>query len=241
VSALALAVVGGAAIVAAAIVLRRIEGYRVARSLRAASPVSIAEARELAVGPERYVRVAGRVASDEEFPDEHDRPLVYRRRRLEVAELPLPGRWRVLEDEREAVPFGVEDRTSSIDVDASVLGEGLVVLTREAAGLASEVADHLPQGIAPDARVRLRVEQLSAVEHASVAGVPRMGETGRPLLTAGLGRPLVVTPLELPEAMRVLSGGRRAEVRLAAGLLVAGGLLLAIAAAGWSSGLLPPT
>lgn len=238
-SALALAVVGGAAIGGAALVLHRIGGYRIARSLRAAQPVSIAEARELAAGPERYVRVAGRVASDEEFPDEHDRPLVYRRRRLEVAE--LPGRWRILEDEREAVPFGVEDRSSSIDVDASMLDEGLVVLTREATGLASEVADHLPAGIAPDARVRLRVEQLSAVEHASVAGVPRTDEAGRPLLTAGLGRPLIVTPLELPEAMRVLSGGRRAELRLAAGLLVVGGVLLAIAVAGWSSGLLPAT
>lgn len=238
-SALALAVLGGAAIGAAALVLRRIGGYRIARSLRSALPVSIAEARELAAGPERYVRVAGRVASDEEFPDEHDRPLVYRRRRLEVAE--HPGRWRILEDEREAVAFGIEDRSSSIDVDASVLDEGLVVLTRESAGLASEVADHLPQGIAPDARVRLRVEQLSAVEHAIVVGVPQTDETGRPLLTAGLGRPLIVTPLELPEAMRVLSGGRRAELRLAAGLLVAGGVLLAVAAAGWSSGLLPPT
>lgn len=238
-SALALALVGVAAIGAAALVLRRIGGYRIARSLRAALPVSIAEARELAAGPERYVRVTGRVASDEEFPDEHDRPLVYRRRRLEVAE--IPGRWRIVEDEREAVPFGVEDRTSSIDVDAPMLGEGLVVLTREAAGMASEVAEHLPPGIAPDARVRLRVEQLSAVEHASVAGVPRTDETGRPHLTAGLGRPLIVTPLELPEAMRVLSGGRRDEVRLAVGLLVAGGVLLAVAVAGWSSGLLPPT
>lgn len=238
-SALALAVLGGAAIGAAALVLRRMGGYRVARSLRAALPVSIAEARELAAGPERYVRVTGRVASDEEFPDEHDRPLVYRRRRLEVAE--LPGRWRVLEEEREAVPFGVEDRSSSIDVDASVLGEGLVVLTREAAGLAAEVAEHLPPGIAPNARVRLRVEQLSAVEHASVAGVSRTDDTGRPFLTAGLGRPLIVTPLELPEAMRVLSGGRRAEARLAVCLLVAGGVLLAVAVAGWSSGLLPPT
>jgi hypothetical protein len=239
VSALALAVLGGAAIAAAAVLLRRIGGYPIARSLRGAPPVSIAEARELAAGPARYVRVAGRVASDEEFPDEHDRPLVFRRRRLEVAE--RPGRWRILEDEREAVPFSVEDRSSSIDVDVSVLGEGLVVLTREAAGLASEVADHLPQGIAPDARVRLRVEQLSAVEHASVAGVPRTDEGGRPRLGAGLGRPLIVTPLELPEAMRVLSGGRRAELRLAAGLLLAGGVLLAVAAAGWSSGLLPPT
>jgi hypothetical protein len=238
-SALALAVLGAAAIGAAVLVLRRIGGYPTARSLRAALPVSIEEARELAAGPERYVRVTGRVASDEEFPDEHDRPLVYRRRRLEVAE--RPGRWRVIEDEREAVPFGVEDRSSSIEVDTSVLSEGLVVLTREASGLAAEVAEHLPQGIAADARVRLRVDQLSAVEHASVAGVPRTDESGRPILTAGLGRPLIVTPLELPEAMRVLSGGRRAELRLAAALLVAGGILLAVALAGWSSGLLPPT
>jgi hypothetical protein len=54
--------------------------------------------------------------------------------------------------------------------------------------------------------VRLRIEQVSSIEHALVAGVPALDpETGEPLLTAGLGRPLILTTLERDEAMRVLA------------------------------------
>ena len=69
------------------------------------------------------------------------------------------------------------------------------------------------------------IEQVSSVEHATVAGVPTLDpETGSVRMTAGLGRPLILTTLERDEAMRVLAadGPRRpllAVIALAIGLL----------------------
>jgi hypothetical protein len=90
------------------------------------------------------------------------------------------------------------------------------------------MAERLP-GLAATTPVRLRVDQVSAVEQAIVAGVPAVGPDGLPRLTAGLGRPLILTPLEPDAAMRVLAAEHRGAVRLAAALLVAG---LALVAAG---------
>src|SRR5665811_1118096 len=58
---------------------------RVGRLLAVTPTVTIAAARGLAsAGARRYVRVDGRLDADEVFPDEHDRPLVFRRRRVEA-------------------------------------------------------------------------------------------------------------------------------------------------------------
>ena len=46
-------------------------------------------------------------------------------------------------------------------------------------------------------------------------------------MTAGRGRPLILTVLEPPEAMRILAGGDTERTRLAAGLLGAGAILIA--------------
>jgi len=199
-------------------------GYRIGQILRGAPEVTLPEVEEAArTGRRVYVRAHGRISSDEEFPDEHDRPLVYRRRRVQ-----LGGRsgWEAIEDAREAVPFGIASRGVQVDVDVDVLDEGLVVLPRESRGTAGEVPEHAPAGVAPDRAMRLLIEQVSAVEHAFVAGVPTLGPDGRPMLTAGHRRPLVVCTLELPEAMRVLGGANRTRAAGAAALLAAGGLLL---------------
>jgi hypothetical protein len=222
---LLLMVAGVAALVLGALVLRRVSGYRVARILRAAPSAGVAEAVEAAArGERRYLQVRGRIASTEEFPDELDRPLVFRRRRLEVAD--RPGDWRIVEEERLAVPFGIQERGAFVAVDAEALDEGLVVLPREATGRAEEVPDRVPAGTPAHALVRHRIDQVSAVEHAAVAGVPVLVD-GVPTLTAGLGRPLILTTLEAPEAVRVLAAGRRRDVVLAAALLIGGlGLLV---------------
>jgi hypothetical protein len=158
-----------------------------------------------------------------------DRPLVFRRKRLQARE----GRdWRTIDDERTAVPFGIEERGSFLGVDIEALGDGLVVVPREATGVVSELADDtLPAELAltPTTPIRLRIDQLSAVERATVAGVVRPGPDGRPVITAGAGRPLIVTSLAPAEAMRVLAADHRGGVRLASVLLVAG---LATIAAG---------
>ena len=219
----------------AGLVLRRVgPGFRIARLLAGAPEVAVHEVAAAAAGGQAYVRVHGRIASDEEFPDEMDRPLVYRRRRLELASDPGARRWRTLEDEVMAVPFGLEERTAFVAVDAARLDEGLTVIVRESVGTAADAPDRVPPGTPPVTPLRHRVHQVSAVEHAHVAGAPRIGDDGKPLITAGNGRPLILTTLELPEAMRLLAAGRRravvaATVLLAIGLgLVALGAVLAV-------------
>ncbi len=225
---LVLAACGALSLVLGAFVMRGFgSGYRVGRILRAAPEVTLEEAAEAArEGRRAYVRVHGRISSEEEFPDEHDRPLVYRRRRVQLG---TRSGWEAIEDRRLAVPFGVAGRGARIGVDLASLDEGLVVMPRESRGVASEVPDQVPPGTPPDRPVRLLIEQVSAVEHAYVAGVPALDTDGRPVLTAGAGRPLVVCTLDLPDAMRVLGGADRKRAARAAILLGAGCLLLAVA------------
>lgn len=204
-------------------------GYRVARILRAAPEVTLPEAEAAArAGDVRYVRAHGRISSDEEFPDENDRPLVYRRRRIQVRGA---AGWESIEDRRTAVPFGLADRGTYVGVDVDVLGEGLVVLPRESEGTAADVPGVVPPGTLPDRPVRLRIEQVSAVEHAYVAGTPIVGADGRTMLTAGAGRPLILSTLEIPEAMRVLGGADRGRAAMVVTLLASGAVLLGLAAA----------
>ena len=84
--------------------------------------------------------------------------------------------------------------------------------------------------MAPETPARLLIEQISAVEHATICGTPILRDGG-PLLTAGAGRPLIVTSLEVPAAMRLLAAGHRRRVALA-GLLLALAVGLVVAAAG---------
>jgi len=227
--ALAIAIGGFAAILAGWAALSSIgPRFRVGRLLAAAPQVSLADAHALATAATpRYVRVHGRISSAEEFPDENDRPLVYRRRRLLVADGPTG--WTVVGDEREAVPFGVEERGIYVAVDATSLDIGLVVIPREAEGRVADLPAELTADLDPAAAGRLLIEQVSAVEHAFVCGVPRAGPSGEVVMSDGLGRPLILTTLEVGAAMRILARGHRRRVWLAAGLLI-GGLLAPVVA-----------
>jgi hypothetical protein len=225
-------IVAGFVAIAAGTLLLRTYGprVRVGRLLAVTPRVSVAEAREIAAsGARRYVRVDGRLDADAEFPDEHARPLVLRRRRLEARR---GSGWQLLDEQREAVPFRVREGLDEIDVDEAALDAGLVTLVRESVGTAAEAAavlpDGLPGGLADATPVRLRIEQLSSVEHVVALGVPVAGPDGRPRLTAGTGRPLVVSTLEQDEAMRVLAGGGRTRPIASAAALAIGLGLLAI-------------
>ncbi len=204
---------------------------RVGRLLAVTPAVDIAGAEALAAaGQRRYVRIDGRIDADEAFPDEHARPLVFRRRRLEAR---LGGRWQVLDETREAVRFRVRRDLAGIDIDADALDVGLVTVPRESVGTAGDVPDRLPRKLPPATTVRLRIEQLSSVEHAIALGVPVTGDAGRPVLTSGTGRPLVVCTVEPDEAMRILAGGRRSRP-IAAAAALAGGLALLAVGFGWA-------
>ena len=120
---LLLALAGVAAIVAAEVIARRSPAQRIGRTLAAARNVAIDEALRIAqAGEPRYVLVHGRISSAEEFPDENDRPLVYRRRRIDLRD--ADGRWQVASPAVEGVPFGVESRDDYIAVDSAQLERG---------------------------------------------------------------------------------------------------------------------
>jgi hypothetical protein len=222
-----LLVVGVLAIAIAALLLRGVgSAYRIGRTLAAAPELPLAEVVAMASSGDppasRYVRTRGRISSEDEFPDEHDRPLVFRRQRLQRRD----GRsWTTLDDDRTAVPFGLEDRQSYLGIDLESLGDGLIVVPREASGVARDLDPAMvPAGvvIGGEVPVRIRIDQLSAIEHATAAGVPMLGPMGEPTLSAGAGRPLIVTSLAPDEAMRILGAERRGTVKAAAGLLVVG-------------------
>src|SRR4051812_33490045 len=99
--------------------------YRVGRLLAATPKVGVDAAIQIAEGGRpRYVRVDGRLDSADEFPDEHQRPLVYRRRRLQLRQR---GRWQSIDQQLEAVPFEIREGLSGIAIDHAALEHGLVV------------------------------------------------------------------------------------------------------------------
>ena len=115
----------------------------------------------------------------------------------------------IVRGQTRAVAFEIREGLDAIAIDDAALDVGLVVVPRESVGTAADVAGPRPAGTDPATPVRLRVEQVSSVEHAIVVGVPGLADAGAPRLTAGLGRPLILTTLEPAEAMRILAGGDR--------------------------------
>jgi hypothetical protein len=228
------------------VVLRRIgSAWRVGRLIASTPRVSVAEAIAFGrSGRATYVAVAGRIDSSSEFEDADHRPLVFRRTRLEAA---TEGAWVALEDRTEAVPFELHEGLDAIRIDGDALTIGLVVVPRIAEGTVADLDPEKAAGLDPAAPVRFRVDQVSSVEHAIVLGVPVVdpieeGEAAPVRITAGLGRPLILTTLEPPEAMRILASEAPVRPRLA-GLLIAVGLALeavalAWAIAGWLAGTL---
>lgn len=205
------------------------EAFRIGRILGGAPDAALGEARGIARdGKRAYVRVRGRIDAAEPFSDEHGRPLVLRRERVEVRE---GQRWRVLREARRQVPFVLRDRRDQIEIDAAALGEGLVVIPRESIGRAGEIPDRFEPPVDPMLSVRFRVDQVSTVEHAVAAGVPVMSGEDTVRLGPGAGRPLILTTVEIPEAMRLLARGRRERAVVAGALLVVGLACLAAALA----------
>lgn len=204
---------------------------RVGRILAATPVVPVDEAVRLATsGARRYVAVGGRIDSEAEFLDEHDRPLVFRRSRLELRR---GSGWQTVADNREIVPFVLAGGIASIAIDGDALEEGLIVVVRESEGTAAEIPDRVPEGTPPTTPARLRVQILSSVDHALALGVPEVGDDGVPRLRPGLGRPLILTTLEPAEAMRLLASEHRSSTRAGAVLIACGAVAL-IGALGWA-------
>jgi hypothetical protein len=216
---------------AAALIQRSFGGRaRVGRLLAVTPKVSVGDAIRLArSGEAHYVRVDGRLDSDQEFEDDAHRPLVVRRTVLEWRPADQRRPWTAFDTNLEVVPFSVREGLDAIVVDGPSLAEGLVVVPRERNGVAADLGDAAPAGVPADAEVRMTVRQASTIEHAAVLGVPRQGPGGNLEISAGLGRPLILTTLEDDEAMRVLTGGAASRARLALACFIAGAGLLAFA------------
>ncbi len=205
--------------------------YRVGRLLAATPTVTIGEARALASGPPRYVAVQGRIDAEDEFEDDAHRPLVLRRARIQLGD---GGRWTTVDERIEVVDFEVREGLDAIGVDHSALDVGLVVVPRESVGTAGDASDRVPEGTAPSTAMRLRVEQVSSVEHAVVIGVPTREGDGSIRMRPGLGRPLILSTLERAEAMRILAADGPRRPWLAAVVFAAGLIGLAIGLA-WAA------
>ena len=193
--------------------------HRVGRLMATAPRVTVSEARQLANGPPRYVQVQGRLDSETDVEDDAHRPLVYRRTRLQ---LKRGSAWITVDDHRERVPFDVREGLDAIAIDDAELDDGLVVVVRESEGTAADVPELVPAGTDPQTRVRLRIEQVSSVEHAIVVGVPGLDSAGTARISAGLDRPLILATVEQPEALRMLADGHPRRPILLAAALVAG-------------------
>jgi hypothetical protein len=230
---LVLTIAGALALGAAAWLQRTFGGRaRVGRLLAVAPKVSIAEARRIAAaGESRYVRIDGRIDSDQEFEDADQRPLVLRRTTLDWRPPADKGPWTRFDTKSEIVPFAVREGLDAIVVDGPSLAEGLVVVPRERRGVAADLGDAAPANVPLDAPVRMVVDLVSTVEHAAVLGVPQQTAGGELVMGPGLGRPLILTTLEDDEAMRILTGGAARRARLALACFVGGAVLLGLAVA----------
>lgn len=231
-----LSILGGLIALGAAMAVVRSFGprSRIERLLTAAPKVSVAEAIALArAGRAVYIRIDGRIDSEAEFEDADHRPLVLRRTRIQAQR---NGRWEDLDIVREVVPFEIREGLDGIAVDGESVGDGLVVLPRESAGVVGDLHDRAPDDVPDELPARVILEQVSSVEHAIALGVPTMDPSGRPRLGPGRGRPLVLSTLEPEEARRILAGNLTARRRIAAALLLAAAVLVIF---GIVAGLLP--
>ncbi|HEY4190229.1 MAG TPA: hypothetical protein VGM28_07400 [Candidatus Limnocylindrales bacterium] len=225
-------VLAGLALLAIGWILLRSIGdkARVGRILAATPVVPISRALEIArSGQARYVTISGRIDAEEEFEDEHHRPLVFRRTRLEVRK---GKEWTAIEDTRQTVAFEIVEGLDRIAIDGDALNVGLVAVTRESEGTAADVPDLVPDDLPGDTPVRLQIEQLSSVDHAIACGTPVADGAGGAILRPGLRRPLIVSTLEAPEAMRLLAVDHRGTTRAVA-VLMAAGLLVTAAGLVW--------
>ena len=207
--------------------------YRIGRLLAVAPRVSVAEARALAEsGKRKYVRIDGRIDSEQDWEDDDHRPLVLRRTAYEWRPA-SGGRWRAFDANLEVVPFVIREGLDELAVDASQIAEGLLTVPRERVGHAADLEAMTAAGIDPNAEARMEMGYVSTVDHAAVLGVPRRGADGQLAIGPGLGRPLIVSILEDAEAMRVLTGGAIGRSRIAVVALVAAGVCFAGALVWW--------
>lgn len=237
--------------------------YRIARLLATTPRVSVAEANQMAVeGRRAYVRVDGRIDADDDFEDPHHQPLVYRRVRLEAfagrSWRPFEDHLRVVPFtvgeglDAIAIDTGALDE-GLVVVPAESVGTAADLADRvpEGTSPATVVRARIQQISSVEHAIVLGypVADPGATDSPSGGATdePRATESEMPLtaisfgasahpvarMTAGRGRPLILTILEPDEAMRILAADGRGRTRVAA-VLLGSGVVLLLGAAVWA-------
>jgi hypothetical protein len=114
--------------------------------------------------------------------------------------------WRTIDEQREAVDFDVREGLDGIADRSAALDDGLVVLPRESAGTVADAPTEPPLARRRPHRCdcgsnRSRLSNMRSWRECRLSTRRRHVR-----MTAGLGRPLILTTLERDEAMRVLAG-----------------------------------
>lgn len=202
------------------------------RRLAGAAEVRVGDLLDADPLPTRPVRVIGRIRSPDPMVTARDDRLVALHRDVEVQ---LPGgRWRTIERLRETRGFELWDHDGSLPLDASRAAEPLVTIPHVWRGDAGDLTDEAhraalarlqQQGLQPVA-ARSVTRTISVVDRLLVLARPVRDATGRTVLEPPPGG-FVISSLDLPDAMRLLGGSRRAWLVVGAALI---GLALVLAA-----------
>lgn len=204
------------------------------RRLAGAAEVRVGDLLDMDPLPTRPVRVVGRIRSPDPMVTARDDRLVALHRDVEVQ---LPGgRWRTIERLRETRGFELWDHDGSLPLDASSAAEPLVTIPHVWRGDPADLADEAHraalarlerQGLLPVA-ARSVTRAISVVDRLLVLARPVHDAAGRIVLEPPPGG-FVISSLDLPDAMRLLGGPRRAWLVGGAGLIGLGLVLATLA------------
>jgi hypothetical protein len=227
----ALALVGGG------ILLARASGSQVGigRRLAAAGQLRVGDLPDVDPLPDRPVRVVGRIRCPDPIISAEDERLVALHRDVDVQL--GDGRWRTIERLRLTRGFELYDHDGSLPLDPSLAAEPLVAIPHVWRGSASELTDEahraaverLEQEGRRPAAARSVMRTVSVVDRLLVLARAERDALGNLALSPPPGG-YVISALELPDAMRLLGGARRAWLLLGAAC-IALGIILAVPAA----------
>jgi hypothetical protein len=222
-----------AALLGGGLLLARASGSRVSlgRRLAGAGQVRVGDLQDLDPLPGRAVRVVGRIRCPDPILTADDERLVALHRDIEVQL--GDGRWRTIERLRETRGIELHDHDGSLPLDVSLAAEPLIAIPRVWRGQSGDLTDEPhraavgrldQEGRRPGA-ARSVTRTISIVDRLLVLARPQRDAGGQVRLVPPPGG-FVISAVELPDAMRLLGGSRRAWLLAGAACIGLGILLL---------------
>ena len=224
----------GAVLVGGGLLLVRSSGSRIgmARRLAGAAQFRVGDLLDLELLPARPVRVVGRIRCPDPLVTRDDERLVALHRDVEVRL--GDGRWRTVERLRETRGFELYDHDGSLPLDIAAAAEPLIAIPHVWRGDAGELVDESHrasverlqrEGLRPGA-ARSVTRGVSVVDRLLVLAHPERDASGSIALRPPKGG-FVISTLDVPDAMRLLGGPRRAWM-LAGAAAIGLGVVLAL-------------